>query len=124
MIKFIIKAMLKIQEATGYSLCGLKAAFKNEFAFRLELMAVAIALPLAFVLGNTAIERALLIGSLFIILIAELLNSAIETTLNRIDHAWNPLTKQAKDMGSAAILIAIINAIIIWAIIVFSHLSI
>ncbi|ARB93223.1 diacylglycerol kinase [Legionella longbeachae] len=121
MIKFIIKAISKIQEATAYSLCGLKAAFQNEFAFRLELLAATIALPCAFFLGSTAIERALLIGTLFIILIAELLNSAIETTLNRIDLAWNPLTKRAKDMGSAAILIAIINAIIIWTIIIFSH---
>jgi diacylglycerol kinase (ATP) len=83
---------------------------------------VILALPVAFFLGKTPVERALLIGTLFLVLIAELLNSAIETTLNRIDLAWNPLTKQAKDMSSAAILLSIINAIIIWGIIIFSHL--
>lgn len=121
MIKFIIKAILKIKEATGYSLDGLKAAFQNEFAFRLELLTGAVALPAAFFFGKTSVERALLIGSLFIVLIAELLNSAIETTLNRIDLTWHPLTKRAKDMGSAAIMIAIMNAVIIWAIILFSR---
>ena len=121
MIKFIVKAISKIKEASGYSLWGLKAAFQNEFAFRLELLAGIIALPIALFLGKTSVERALLIGTLFIVLIAELLNSAIETTLNRIDLAWNPLTKKAKDMGSAAIMISIINAFVIWAIILFSH---
>ncbi|HHF7366853.1 TPA: diacylglycerol kinase [Legionella bozemanae] len=121
MPKFIVKTILKLKEATRYSLYGLKAAFQDEFAFRLELMAGIIALPLTFFIGKTYVERALLISTLFIVLIAELLNSAIETTLNRISRDWNPLTKKAKDLGSAAVFITIINALVVWTMMIISR---
>lgn len=121
MLKLIIKAFKKIKEATHYSVYGLKAAFQDEFAFRLELLAGIIALPVAFFIGKTYFERALLISTLLIVLVAELLNSAIETTLNRIDHTWNPLTKKAKDLGSAAVFITIINALAVWIMLIISR---
>ncbi|KTC92416.1 diacylglycerol kinase [Fluoribacter dumoffii] len=121
MFKFIVKALLKIKEASGYSFAGLKAAFQDEYAFRLELLAGVIALPAAIFIGKTSIERALLISTLLLVLIAELLNSAVETTLNRIDRAWNPLTKKAKDLGSAAVFLTIINALVVWILIIISR---
>ncbi|MBI2785219.1 MAG: diacylglycerol kinase [Legionella longbeachae] len=121
MRQYLVKPILKIKNATYYSLSGLKAAFQDEFAFRLEVLIFIFALPAAFFLGNTPIERALLISTLFLIFIAELLNSAIENTLNRIDRNWNPLIKKAKDQGSAAVMIAIINALIVWSFIIIPH---
>ncbi|CAM2844373.1 diacylglycerol kinase [Legionella steigerwaltii] len=121
MFKFMIKAILKVKEASIYSFAGLKAAFQDEFAFRLELFVGIIALPAAFLIGKTAVERALLISSLLIVLVAELLNSAVETTLNRIDRAWNPLTKKGKDLGSAAVFITIVNALVVWVLIIISR---
>ncbi len=121
MLKFLTKAGLQIKKATFYSLAGLSIAFKEEFAFRLEVLCGLIALPAAFFVGGTALERIALIGSFLLIPVIELLNSAIETALNRIDVAWNPLTKKAKDIGSAAVMLAIINALIIWLILIIPH---
>lgn len=121
MLKFLAKAGRQIKKATFYSLSGLRIAFKEEFAFRLELFVGLIALPAAFYIGNTALERIALIGSFLLVLVIELLNSAIETALNRIDIAWNPLTKKAKDIGSAAVMLAIINALIIWIMLIIPH---
>ena len=121
MKKLLIKIAVKIKDATYYSINGLNAVFKDEFAFRLELIVGLIALPLAVFFGKSALERAVLISVLIIVLIAELLNSAIETTLNRIDLNWHPLTKKAKDMGSAAVFLSIMNALIVWLIIIIPH---
>ncbi|WP_454785586.1 diacylglycerol kinase [Legionella sp. WA2024007413] len=121
MAKFTVKAIRKLKEASGYSYYGLKAAFQDEFAFRLEILAGIIALPVAIFIGKTSIERALLISTLLLVIIAELLNSAIEATLDRIDSSWNPLTKKAKDLGSAAVFVTIINALVVWIIIIISH---
>ncbi|QMT59060.1 diacylglycerol kinase [Legionella sp. PC997] len=121
MAKFTVRAIRKLKEASGYSFHGLKAAFQDEFAFRLEILAGIIALPVAIFIGKTSIERALLISTLLIVIIAELLNSAIEATLDRIDSSWNPLTKKAKDLGSAAVFVTIINALVVWIIIIISH---
>ncbi|WP_454782659.1 diacylglycerol kinase [Legionella sp. WA2022007384] len=121
MPKFIMKAIRKLKEASRYSFHGLKAAFQDEFAFRLELLVGIIALPVAIFIGKTYIERALLISTLLIVIIAELLNSAVEATLNRIDSSWHPLTKKGKDLGSAAVLVTIINALVVWIMIIISH---
>ncbi|KTD68410.1 MULTISPECIES: diacylglycerol kinase [Legionella] len=121
MFQFIVKAILKIKEASLYSFAGLKAAFQDEFAFRLELLVSIVALPAAFFIGKTSVERALLISTLLIVMVAELLNSAVETTLNRIDRAWNPLTKKAKDLGSAAVFITIVNALVVWILVIISR---
>ncbi len=121
MLKFLAKVGLQLKRATFYSLDGLKVAFKEEFAFRLEVYASFIALPAAFWIGSSALERIALISSFLSVPIIELLNSAVETALNRIDLSWHELTKKAKDIGSAAVLLAILNAIIVWLIIIFPH---
>ncbi|PWY57598.1 diacylglycerol kinase [Legionella qingyii] len=123
MPKFIVKAILKFKEASRYSFYGLKAAFQDEFAFRLELLVGMIALPVAIFLGKTYLERALLISTLLLVIVAELLNSAVETTLNRIARSWNPLTKKAKDLGSAAVFVTIINALVVWIMIIISRIQ-
>ncbi|MGL5741808.1 MAG: diacylglycerol kinase [Legionella sp.] len=117
----MIKVILKIRDASYHSLHGLQAAFQDEFAFRLELLVGVIALPAACFLGNTPVEKALLISTLLLVFFAELLNSAIEITLNRVAIDWHPLTKKAKDISSASVFIAIINALVVWMIIIIPH---
>ena len=111
----------RIINAFGYSLLGLRAAFKHESAFRQELALCVILIPLSFWLGQTAIERALLIGALLFVLIAELINSAIEAIVDRIGSEHHELSGRAKDIGSAAVLISLINSAIIWGFIIFDH---
>ena len=110
-------SIIRIKKAMWFSLAGIKAVFKSEQAFRQELALCAVALPFALFSHVTPAERALLIGSLFLILIIELVNSAIETIINRISIDIHPLSGRAKDIGSASVLLALVNAGIIWIII-------
>ena len=107
----------RIIDAAGYSWLGLKAAFVNEAAFRQELFLFIILSPIAFWLGETGVEIAILMASLFIVLITELLNSAVEAVVDRTGEEKHELSGRAKDIGSAAVLISLINVIVIWAII-------
>ena len=107
----------RIIDATRYSAQGLASAWKNEAAFRQELALVVVLLPAAFWLGQTALERALLIGTLLIVLIVELLNSAVEAAIDRHGHEHNPLSGQAKDMGSAAVFISLLLVAVVWGLI-------
>ena len=100
--------------ATHYSLAGLAAAARHEDAFRMELILVAVLSPVALWLGETGVERALLIGCLLLVLIVELLNSAIEATVDRISFENHRLAKRAKDIGSAAVMLSLVNAALIW----------
>ena len=93
---------------------GLAAAWRHEVPFRMEVVAFALLLPLAFFVGKTAVERALLIGSLLLVLIVELLNSALEATLDRVSLEDHPLTGRAKDIASAAVGLSLVNAGVIW----------
>jgi diacylglycerol kinase (ATP) len=93
---------------------GLVAAWRHEIPFRLELVAFAVLLPISFYVGQTAVERALLVGSLLLVLIVELLNSALEATLDRVSLEDHPLIKRAKDIASAAVGLALLNAGVIW----------
>ncbi len=102
-----------------YSMSGLVAAWKTSVAFRLECLLSVILTPVALWVGDTNIERAILIASLFFVLITELLNSAIEATVDRIGPDIHPLSKQAKDMGSAAVFIALLIFIVIWTLVLF-----
>ena len=104
----------RIYNATGYSLAGLVATYKNEAAFRQELFLVAILAPIAIWLGEGMIEKVLLISSLMLILIVELINSAIESTIDRIGREQHELSGRAKDIGSAAVALSLINAVVIW----------
>jgi diacylglycerol kinase (ATP) len=110
----------RIIKAFGYSLEGLRAAYATEAAFRQELWLCAVAIPIACWLDVTTVERALLIGSLFLVLIAELLNTAIETIIERISPDIHPLSKKAKDIGSAVVLMSLLGTAGIWGIIVLS----
>lgn len=112
-------AMLKrrLVRAFGHSINGLKAAWYSEEAVRVEIALLAVLCPLAFFVTRSGIERALLIGSLMLVLITELLNTAMEKTVDRISTERHDLSKKAKDIGSAAVLIAIINAIVIWVLV-------
>ncbi len=105
--------------ATQYSLAGLAAAAKHEDAFRQELILVVLLTPLALWLGDTGVERALMIGSLIVVLIVELLNSAIEATVDRISFENHRLAKRAKDIGSAAVMLSLANAALVWLLILF-----
>lgn len=107
----------RILNATAYSWAGLNAAFKYEDAFRQELFLALVLIPLAMFLGRTGIERALMIGAILLVLIVELLNSAMEAAVDRISLEHHLLIKRAKDMGSAAVMAALLNVVVIWALI-------
>ena len=107
----------RLRAATGYSILGLRSAWTNETAFRQELLLVLLMAPLAFWLGTTQTQRALLIISLLLILITELLNSAIEAVVDRIGTEYNELSGRAKDLGSAAVLVALVAAAAVWGLI-------
>ncbi|UCV19436.1 diacylglycerol kinase [Ferribacterium limneticum] len=109
------KGLRRLINALGYSRDGIAAAWRNEAAFRQEILLTAIALPLAFYLGKTGVERALMIGSVILILIVEILNSAVEAVVDKASPEKSELAKRAKDMGSAAVLLSLINAAAIWA---------
>jgi len=109
----------RIWNAAGYSWAGLCAAYRHESAFRQELWLTALLAPLACYLGKTGIERALMIGALLLVLVVELLNSAIEASVDRISLEQHLLIKRAKDMGSAAVMLALINAVAVWLLLLF-----
>lgn len=111
------KGLNHIIQAGGYSLKGLKAAITHEEAFRLELMAMVVMLPLAIWLGEGAIEKALLIGSLLLVLIVELINSALEAVVDRVSVEHHELSGRAKDIGSAAVFITLMNVMLVWGLV-------
>uniref|UniRef100_A0A3B0MM35 Diacylglycerol kinase n=1 Tax=Arsenophonus endosymbiont of Trialeurodes vaporariorum TaxID=235567 RepID=A0A3B0MM35_9GAMM len=113
--------LTRIIKATGYSLKGLRAAWKSEAAFRQEAIMVIIAIIVAFLLDVQWIERLLLISSMVLIAIVELLNSAIEAVVDRIGIELHALSAKAKDIGSAAVFISICLAIFIWSVVIGNH---
>lgn len=112
--------LTRIIKAFGFSMQGLKAAYTLEEAFRQEVWLLIISVPLALWLGETGIEKALLIGSLLLLLIVEILNSAIEATIDRFGGEIHELSARAKDMGSAAVLLASLNAAIVWLLVLLT----
>ena len=117
MIKKSGKGIDRLLKALRWSMAGLKAAFMKEAAFRQELLLCVVLVPLAFYFGETGVEKALLLGTLLLVLIVELLNSAIEATVDRISKDQHDLAGQAKDMGSAAVFLSLLNVVIIWLLI-------
>ncbi|MCK5697375.1 MAG: diacylglycerol kinase [Gammaproteobacteria bacterium] len=109
----------RIIDAGGYSWQGLKAAYQYEAAFRQELLLAIILLPMVFLFGNNGLEYALMISSLLIVLIAEILNSAIEAVVDRAGSEQNELAGRAKDLGSAAVFLALANVVFVWALVLF-----
>ena len=103
--------------ALRLSLRGLAAAWRHEVPFRMEVAAAAVLLPAAVALGESGLERALLVGSVLLVLIVELLNSALEAALDRISLEDHPLIGRAKDIGSAAVFVALLNAAAVWVLV-------
>ena len=112
----------RIRHAAGYSWAGLKAAYTGESAFRQETWLCVMAAPMAFWLAKTWEQAALLLGSLLMVLIVELLNSAIEAVVDRVSFERHELSKRAKDIASAAVLMALVLAGGIWSAAIWQHL--
>lgn len=104
----------RLVKATQFSCQGFKAAFANEAAFRQEVFLAIILIPLGFYLGNSAVERALLISVVLLVLIVELINSGIEAIVDRISTEKHELSGRAKDVGSAAVLLSLVNLVVVW----------
>ncbi len=103
----------RMWHAFGYSLAGLRAGW-GETAFRQEALAAGVMVPLAFWIGQTWVETALLAGAVMLVMMVELLNTGIETAIDRIGPEWHDLSKRAKDMGSAAVLLSLVLCVGIW----------
>jgi len=110
----------RLINAFGYSLEGFKAAFVHEDAFRQEVFLAIVLIPLAIYLGNSPVEQAMLIASVLLVLIVELLNSAIEAAVDHTSTEHHALAKQAKDIGSAAVFIALLIVAVVWGLILFA----
>lgn len=108
------KGLNRVLHAAGYSLAGLRAGW-GETAFRQEAIASFFLLPTAFWLGTNWVETALLAASVVLVMVVELLNTAVETAIDRIGPEWHDLSKRAKDMGSAAVLLSLLVCAGIWA---------
>lgn len=110
----------RLLNAFGYSMAGIKAAYKNEDAFRQEVLMAIFMIPLALYLGETGLEKAIMIASVLLVIMVELLNSSIEATVDRISLENHNLAKRAKDIGSAAVLISLINLAVVWGLLLFA----
>ena len=109
--------MVRLVRAARYSLAGLREAASLHTSFRQELIAGAVLTPVAIWLGNGGVERALLLGSLVLVLVLELVNSAIETAVDRVGTEPNELSRQAKDIASAAVLLGLLNVPLVWGLV-------
>jgi diacylglycerol kinase (ATP) len=117
------KGLTRIMDALGYSLRGLRFAYRYEAAFRQEFWLVVVLAPLALLIGSNALERAVLLGTLFIVLITELLNTAIEATVDRVGDEFHALAGRAKDVASAAVLLSLILTGVVWGLILWERLT-
>jgi len=115
--------LTRIIKATGYSLQGFRAAWKHESAFRQETLLAAVLIPFAIWLGQNATQIALLVGTLFLVVIVELLNSAIEAVVDRVSDDHHKLSGRAKDMGSAAVFVSLALTVVVWASIAVQRFS-
>jgi diacylglycerol kinase (ATP) len=108
----------RLINAAGYSLHGFGSAYRHEDAFRQEVLLAAILVPIPFLLDVSGVGRALMIASVLLVLIVELLNSAIEAAVDRISLDRHRLSKRAKDIGSAAVFLSLVNVVIVWALVI------
>ena len=109
----------RIWNALFYSIDGLKAAYRHEDAFRQEVWLALVLIPLAFFLPVSGMGKALMMASVLMVLIVELLNSAVEATVDRVSLEHHRLAKRAKDIGSAAVLFSLINVAVVWLLVLF-----
>ena len=111
--------LARIWNAMFYSVAGIKAAYRHEDAFRQEVWLALLLMPLALLLPASGIGHALMIGAVLLVLVVELVNSAIEAAVDRISLDHHRLSKRAKDIGSAAVLLALINVCVVWGLVLF-----
>jgi diacylglycerol kinase (ATP) len=116
-----VTGIKRIINAAGYSWKGIRSAYKHEAAFRQELWLAAVLIPAGVVLGGTLLDKALLVSSVLFVLVVELLNSAIESVVDRVSDEHHELAGRAKDMGSAAVLFALVVTAIVWAAVLTEH---
>jgi diacylglycerol kinase (ATP) len=116
------RGLNRLWHALGYSISGLRLAW-HETAFRQEAIAAIFFLPLAFAVGQTWLEISLLTGSVVLVMVVELLNTGIESTVDRIGPEWHDLAKRAKDMGSAAVLLSLLWCVLVWGLAVWTRLN-
>ena len=116
------RGLNRVWHALGYSVAGLRAGW-DETAFRQEALASVLLLPTAFWLGRSWVESVLLAGTVVLVMIVELLNTGIETAIDRIGPEWHDLSKRAKDMGSAAVLLSLLLCAATWSLAIFQRLT-
>ena len=116
------RGMLGVLKAAQWSMKGLRAAWLYESSFRLEVVLFFFLAPIGYVLGATPVERVLLIGCLLLVLSAELLNSAVEAVIERFGNDWHELAGRAKDMGSAAVFVLMMNVVLVWGLLLLPRL--
>ncbi len=109
----------RFRDTFGYSVDGLRAAFRHEVAFRQEVLLAAVLIPMALWLPVSHLGKALMIASVLLVLIVELVNSAIEAIVDRVSLERHELSKRAKDAGSAAVMVALVNAAAVWALVLY-----
>ena len=111
----------RVWRAAGYSVSGLRAALANEAAFRQEMALFVVLAPLGLWLGRNGVERSLLVGSLVLVLVVELLNSAVEAAVNRIGNEPHALSGRAKDIASAAVFLSLLLVALVWVLVLFDR---
>ena len=109
----------RVWNAMFYSIEGLRAAYRHEDAFRQEVLLALLLIPLAFFLPASGLGKALMITSVLLVLIVELLNSAVEATVDRVSLEHHRLAKRAKDIGSAAVMTSLANVVVVWLLVLF-----
>jgi diacylglycerol kinase (ATP) len=118
------KGLARIWAATVYSAEGLRACFRSEEAFRIESILSVFLIPLAFNLGETALETAMLLFPIVLVLLVELLNSAVEAVVDRVSLDYHELSKKAKNIASAAVFVSLMTFLLIWSVLLFDRLPI
>ncbi|MDA9871071.1 diacylglycerol kinase [Gammaproteobacteria bacterium] len=118
------KGLARIWAATIYSAEGLRACFRSEEAFRIESILSVFLIPLAFILGETALEKTMLLFPIVLVLLVELLNSAVEAVVDRVSLDYHELSKKAKDIASGAVFISLMTFLLIWSVLLFDRLPV
>jgi diacylglycerol kinase (ATP) len=116
------RGLLHAWRASGIALQGLRSAWRHEDAFRQEVFVAAIAIPVALLLPVNHLGKAMMVSSILLVLIVELLNSALESAVDHTSLEQHPLAKRAKDIASAAVFLSIVNALVVWALVIFPAL--
>ena len=112
-----VRGLRRILNAFGFSMAGFRDCFRHEEAFRQEVFVLLLLVPAGLWLGNGPVERALLVGSLLVVPIVELLNSAVEANVDRVGLERHELSRRAKDIASAAVFLSIVLAVLVWALV-------